>query len=128
MARSRSKLFSRCADRTGGSAGRSSRFVFATIVHDSSLSSLDAAQPPLTQSARQTGRTSGSGQATEPGGGAASSDDISLGELVKTLRSMAADSPETQSRLEQIAQNYAQGTYRVDAQATAAKIIDDAFE
>jgi anti-sigma28 factor (negative regulator of flagellin synthesis) len=40
---------------------------------------------------------------------------------------MAADSPETQSRLEQIAQDYVQGTYRVDAQATAAKIIDDAF-
>jgi anti-sigma28 factor (negative regulator of flagellin synthesis) len=39
---------------------------------------------------------------------------------------MAPDPPETQSRLEQIAQNYAQGTYRVDTQATAAKIIDDA--
>jgi anti-sigma28 factor (negative regulator of flagellin synthesis) len=46
---------------------------------------------------------------------------------VKTLRSTAADSPETQSRIEQIAQNYAQGTYRVDAQATAAKIIDEAI-
>jgi anti-sigma28 factor (negative regulator of flagellin synthesis) len=55
------------------------------------------------------------------------SDDAHLGDLVKTLRSMEADSPEMQSRLEQIAQNYAQGTYRVDTQATAAKMIDDAF-
>jgi anti-sigma28 factor (negative regulator of flagellin synthesis) len=81
MARWLFKLFSRRADRTGGSARHSSRFVFGTIVHD----------------------------------------------LVKTLRSMAADSPARQSRLKQIAKNYAQGTYRVDAQATAAKIIDDAF-
>jgi hypothetical protein len=110
MARSRIKLFSRCADRAGGSAGRSFRFVFGTTVHDSSLSSLDAAQAPLTQGPRQTGSTSGSGQPTGPASNAASSYD-----------------PETQSRLEQIAQSYAQGTCRVDAQATAAKIIDDAF-
>jgi anti-sigma28 factor (negative regulator of flagellin synthesis) len=45
---------------------------------------------------------------------------------MRTLRCLAPDSPETQSRLEEFARNYAQGTYRVDAQATAAKIIEDA--
>lgn len=55
------------------------------------------------------------------------SDDIHLSELVRCLRSLAADSPERQARMEQIARSYASGTYRVDAQATASKIIDDAF-
>jgi anti-sigma28 factor (negative regulator of flagellin synthesis) len=125
VARSRFNTFSRCADRIGGSARRASHFVFGTIVHDPNLSSLGATQA-LPQGARQTGRTSGSRQPAAPAGGAASSDDIRLSELVKSLRSTAADSPETQSRLEQIARSYAQGTYRVDVQATAAKIIDDA--
>jgi anti-sigma28 factor (negative regulator of flagellin synthesis) len=35
------------------------------------------------------------------------------------------DSPERQERLEQIARAYASGTYEVDPEATASKIIDD---
>ena len=38
------------------------------------------------------------------------------------------DSPERQERLEQIARAYANGTYKVDAEATAAKIIDDTLQ
>ena len=52
-------------------------------------------------------------------------DDVHLSELVRSLRSLAADSPERQERIEQIARAYARGTYKVDAQATASKIIDD---
>lgn len=61
-------------------------------------------------------------------GAAASSDDVHLSELVRSLRSLAADSPERQARLEQIARAYANGTYQVDSRATASKIIDDAIE
>ena len=53
-------------------------------------------------------------------------DDVHLSELVTSLRALAADSPERQARLEQIARDYANGTYQVDAEATAGRIIDDA--
>ena len=39
-----------------------------------------------------------------------------------------ADSPERQERIEQIARAYANGTYQVDAEATASKIIDDSLQ
>ena len=58
----------------------------------------------------------------------APADDAHLSELVRSLRSLAADSPERQERIEQIARAYANGTYRVDAEATASKIIDDALQ
>lgn len=55
-------------------------------------------------------------------------DDVHLSELVRSLRSLAADSPERQARLEQIARAYASGAYQVDAHAVAGKIIDDSIE
>jgi flagellar biosynthesis anti-sigma factor FlgM len=55
----------------------------------------------------------------------ASGDDVHLSELVRSLRALAADSPERQERLEQIARACANGTYKVDAEASAAKIVDD---
>jgi flagellar biosynthesis anti-sigma factor FlgM len=55
-------------------------------------------------------------------------DDVHLSELVRSLRSLAADSPERQARIEQIARAYADGAYHVDAHATASKMIDDSFE
>ena len=81
----------------------------------------------LTQ-AKQAGRI-GSGTASQgkPANGATPSDDVHLSELVRSLRSLAADSPERQAHLEQIARTYAQGNYKVDANATAGKIIDDAL-
>jgi flagellar biosynthesis anti-sigma factor FlgM len=57
----------------------------------------------------------------------ATGDDVHLSELVRSLRSLAADSPERQERLEQIARACANGTYEVDAEATASKVIDDAL-
>ena len=78
-----------------------------------------------TQETQQTGsRVSGSPVQGTTG----SRDDVHLSELVRSLRSLAADSPERQARLEQIARSYANGTYKVDPQATASKIIDDALE
>jgi flagellar biosynthesis anti-sigma factor FlgM len=56
----------------------------------------------------------------------AAGDDVHLSELVRSLRSLAPESPERQERLEQIARAYANGTYEVDAEATAGKIVDDA--
>ena len=57
-----------------------------------------------------------------------SNDDVHLSELVKSLRSLAAESPERQAKLESLARSYANGSYAVDAGATASKVIDDAFE
>ncbi len=58
---------------------------------------------------------------------AVASDDMHLSELVRSLRSLAADSPERQTRIEQLARAYASGSYAVDAHATASAIISDAF-
>jgi anti-sigma28 factor (negative regulator of flagellin synthesis) len=58
---------------------------------------------------------------------AAPNDDRHLSELVRCLRFLAADSPERQARIEQLARSYASGAYRVDPQATASKIVDDAL-
>jgi anti-sigma28 factor (negative regulator of flagellin synthesis) len=60
--------------------------------------------------------------------GVTMSDDVHLSELVRSLRSLASDSPERQAKLEELARLYAAGSYTVDAAATAAKIIDDAIE
>ena len=60
--------------------------------------------------------------------GATMSDDVHLAELVRSLRSLASDSPERQAKLEELARMCAVGNYTIDAGATAAKIIDDAIE
>ena len=82
-------------------------------VHNSNLSPVNATD---TSSRKQAPRIS-----SDP-----ASDDFHLSELVRSLRSLAAESPERQERLEQIARACANGTYNVDAEATAGKIIDDA--
>jgi flagellar biosynthesis anti-sigma factor FlgM len=63
--------------------------------------------------------------ATGSTGASAGNDDVHLSELVRTLRSLAADSPERQARIEQLARSYVSGNYHVDAQATADGIISD---
>jgi anti-sigma28 factor (negative regulator of flagellin synthesis) len=45
---------------------------------------------------------------------------------VQNLRSLAADSPERQNKIEQLTRSYASGSYQVDAHATAGAIISDA--
>jgi anti-sigma28 factor (negative regulator of flagellin synthesis) len=62
-------------------------------------------------------------QAVRDGG-----DDVHLSELVRSLRSLASDSPERQAKLEELARIYAAGTYTVDVAATAGKMIEDAIE
>ncbi len=96
-------------------------------VTNNNLTSLTPAEALGTQQTGRTGQASSSPQ-TPATGGAASGDDIHLSELVRSLRSLAADSPERQARIEQIARSYASGTYQVNPQATASKMIDDALQ
>jgi flagellar biosynthesis anti-sigma factor FlgM len=98
-------------------------------VNDPNLSSLGASAQN-TNAAARTQQTEQTGQASRAGssGAGAAGDDVHLSELVQSLRSLTADSPERQARIEQIARSYANGTYQVDSKATASKIIDDAFQ
>jgi flagellar biosynthesis anti-sigma factor FlgM len=109
-----------------GSVGLSNELLDMKVT-DNSLSSRASAEALRTQQTGPTGQTASSSN-PPAANAAASSDDIHLSELVRSLRSLAADSPERQARIEQIARSYASGTYQVDAQATASKIIDDAFQ
>ena len=63
-----------------------------------------------------------------PSAASSAGDDVHLSELVRSLRSLAADSPERQERIEQIARAYAKGAYQMDAETTAGKLIDDALK
>jgi flagellar biosynthesis anti-sigma factor FlgM len=56
---------------------------------------------------------------------ASSGDDVHLSELVRSLRSLAAESPERQAKIEHLARAYAAGGYPVDADATASAIIQE---
>ncbi len=96
-------------------------------VNNNNLSSLTPADALGTQQTGRTGPASGSSPSTATSG-AAAGDDIHLSELVRSLRSLAADSPERQARIEHIARSYASGTYQMDPQATASKMVDDAFQ
>ena len=60
-------------------------------------------------------------------GGQGAVDNVHLSELVRSLRALASESPERQAHLEQLARSYALGTYKVDAEATASRIVDDAL-
>ena len=95
-------------------------------VNDSIQTSLTSTGTSGTQETARTGQSSSAGSTQTTG--TTSNDDVHLSELVKNLRSLAADSPERQAKLESLARSYANGSYIVDAGATASKIIDDAFE
>jgi|HubBroStandDraft_4_1064222.scaffolds.fasta_scaffold1027262_1 flagellar biosynthesis anti-sigma factor FlgM len=105
-------------------------------VNDSNPSSLGAAgsATPSPAGAAKSQKSQEIERTTPGAGPAAASttpaaaDDVHLSELVRSLRSLAADSPERQARLEQIARTYATGAYQVDTHATASKIIDDALD
>ena len=58
---------------------------------------------------------------------ALSSEDTHLSELLRSLRSLAAESPERQAKMEGLMQAYATGNLRTDAEATASAIVDDAI-
>jgi len=95
-------------------------------VNDSNLTPLPSTGTSATQETARTGQSARSGSTQSPAAG--SNDDVHLSELVKNLRSMAAESPERQAKLESLARTYANGSYTVDATATASKIIDDAAQ
>ena len=95
-------------------------------VNDSNLNSLTSTATSGTQETARTGQGSRTGSTQTPA--VSTNDDVHLSELVKSLRSLAADSPERQAKLESLARSYANGSYKVDAGATASKVIDDAFE
>jgi anti-sigma28 factor (negative regulator of flagellin synthesis) len=76
---------------------------------------------------RASGNNGGS-SATNGAAHGASDDDVHLSELVRSLRSLAVDSPDRQANLEQIARTYASGNYQVNAPATASGIVDDALQ
>jgi len=96
-------------------------------VNDPNLASLASTAANQTQATQLTVPNSRTASAQAPGT-QGSNDDVHLSELVRSLRSLAADSPDRQARLEQIARSYANGTYQVDSKATASKIIDDALD
>jgi flagellar biosynthesis anti-sigma factor FlgM len=95
-------------------------------VNDSISTSLTPAGTSGTQETARTGQSSSAGTTQTTAN--SSNDDVHLSELVKSLRSLAAESPERQAKLESLARSYANGSYAVDAGATASKVIDDAFE
>jgi flagellar biosynthesis anti-sigma factor FlgM len=90
-----------------------------------SSAALGNAGAARTQDTERTGSANGF-QSSHATSGA--SDDVHLSELVRSLRSLAADSPERQAKIEQLARSYATGNYRVDANATASSMIDDSMK
>ena len=96
-------------------------------IQDPNLTSLVSAGAAAGTQAARTSQTNGDANSPAPSStSSSSSDDVHLSELVRSLRSLASDSPERQSQIEQLARSYASGSYSVDAQATAGAIIDDA--
>jgi len=78
--------------------------------------------------ASETARTNTANRAASTGGAnPPSNDDVHLSELVRSLRSLAADSPERQAKIEQLTRAYATGNYTIDAEATASAIIQDSI-
>jgi flagellar biosynthesis anti-sigma factor FlgM len=87
----------------------------------SSLSSAATAGSAAASRAAQGQREAQAGATQSPAG-----DDVHLSELVRSLRSLAAESPERQARIEALTRAYASGNYQVDSHATASAIISDA--
>jgi len=54
-------------------------------------------------------------------------DDVHLSELVRSLRALVSGSPERQAQIEHLARSYASNSYRVNPEATASGIINDAL-
>ncbi len=77
----------------------------------------------------QTGRTAPAGkpytgQVVDPDGDA---DGVQLSSLVQSLGNLDAESPDRQAQVDALAKAYASGSYRADADKTAAGIINDAL-
>lgn len=96
-------------------------------VNDPNLAGLGGLNPVSTGKTARAGRTAPAREsaAVAPQGDAA--DGVQLSGLAQKLQSLAADSPDRDARVEQLARAYAQGTYQVDPQQTASGVIDDAL-
>lgn len=76
---------------------------------------------------RATSKTSAATARALSREGQMASEDTHLAELLRSLRSLAAESPERQAKIEGLMRAYATGTLRGDAEATASAIVDDAI-
>ena len=85
-----------------------------------------AARANATNRAASSGAAT-SGAATSGAANASPNDDVHLSELVRNLRSLASDSPERAAKIEHLTRAYASGNYKIDAEATAAAIVQDAI-
>lgn len=74
-----------------------------------------------------SGTSAATARALSMEGQVASTEDMHLAELLRSLRSLAAESPERQAKIEGLMRAYATGNLRTDAEATASAIIDDAI-
>lgn len=83
-------------------------------------SAQDAARTQETAAAAQarSAKTTGSGQS-------GSSDEVTLSSLASALQGALSDSPERSAHIERLAGEYAAGTYKPDAEATARAILRD---
>jgi len=96
-------------------------------VNDPNLAGASAAATGA-QRALEPGRTAkGAGSTGAAPGLSGPGDDVHLSELVRSLRALAAESPEREAHIQNIARSYAQGNYRVDPEATAEGVIRDAL-
>jgi flagellar biosynthesis anti-sigma factor FlgM len=95
-------------------------------VNDPNLSPPGSAATAGAAQTQRSTQTGGNTNGPSSAASAASSDNVNISDLGRSLRSLAADSPERQNKIEQLAQSYGSGTYSVDHQATAGAIIDDA--
>jgi flagellar biosynthesis anti-sigma factor FlgM len=73
----------------------------------------------------KTGRTGASAPVPTTGD---ADDGVALSGLAQTLSSLGADSPDRQAKVDALAKAYAQGSYQVNAGATAGGIIQDALD
>ena len=94
-------------------------------VNDPNLSTASSAG--ATRASETARATTANRTATSGASNLSPKDDVHLSELVRSLRSLASDSPERQAQIEKLTRAYATGSYKVDAQATASAIIQDSL-
>lgn len=96
-------------------------------VNDPNLGTVTGLNSTGVSKSAQTGRSAPASGGAHGALDGDADDGVQLSGLAQQLQSQAPDSPERTARVESIARAYAQGTYKVDAQATASGIIDDAL-
>ncbi len=85
-----------------------------------------AAATSAQQTGRATGATTSGGRGTQATS-AAKSDQVQLSNLGSSLKSLASDSAERQSKVSQLAATYQTGNYRVNAHAVGKSVVSEAL-